>query len=234
MALDAKELSGSYNGPAPLQSAQPSASSPGMDTDLFCALSNAVKELGMEWSPPEEPSCSHMDEWFLPGCHQAPQQRASPFFPKVHDEITKSWRAPFSSHLRASSSSALTSVDGAEEKGYDSLPASMSQWTRIFACPQPLAGRQKPPSHLSHEGLLQLSLDKTIHRLDKRPRHCTPWQFCKCSRQNSSVQWTSLNPNPAAFSELHSATDLALHAIKMPAHVADPWLVLWCSSATCC
>ncbi len=100
---------------------------------------------------------------------------------------------------------------------------SMSRWTRIFACPQPLAGRQKPPSRLSHEGLLQLSLDKTIHRLDKWPRHCTPWQFCKCSRQNSSVQWTSLNPNPAAFSELHSATDLALHAIKMPAHAADPW-----------
>ncbi|KAK2892611.1 hypothetical protein Q8A67_012599 [Cirrhinus molitorella] len=30
-------------------------------------LSKAVKELDLEWSPPEEPSRSLLDEWFLPG-----------------------------------------------------------------------------------------------------------------------------------------------------------------------
>ncbi len=107
--------------PPSLHSAQLSASSPGMDADIFRILSNAVEELGLEWSPPEEPSRSRLDEWFLPGRHQAPRQQASPFFPEVHNEITKSWRAPYSSCLRASSSSTLTSVKGAEEKGYDSL-----------------------------------------------------------------------------------------------------------------
>ncbi len=47
-ASDAKEMAGSYNDPAPSQSAQPSASSPGMDADLFHVLSNAVEELGLE------------------------------------------------------------------------------------------------------------------------------------------------------------------------------------------
>ncbi len=64
---------------------------------------------------------SRLTEWFLPGCRQAPRQQASPFFPEVHD-VTKSWGAPNSSRLRASSSSALTSVNGAEENGYNSLP----------------------------------------------------------------------------------------------------------------
>ncbi len=85
-------------------------------------LSNAVEELGLEWSSPEEPSLSRLDEWFLLRFHQAPRQWASPFFPEVHSEITKSWRKPYSPCLHASSSSALTSVDGAEEKVYDSLP----------------------------------------------------------------------------------------------------------------
>ncbi len=94
-ASDAKELSGSYNDPAPSQSAQPSESSPGMDANLFRILSNAVEELGLEWSPSEELSRSCLDEWFLSGRHQAPRQRASPFFPVVHQEITKSWHAPY-------------------------------------------------------------------------------------------------------------------------------------------
>ncbi len=46
-----------------------------MDAELFRVLSKAVEELGLEWSPPEEPSRSRLDEWFLPGRRQAPQQR---------------------------------------------------------------------------------------------------------------------------------------------------------------
>ncbi|XP_016113692.1 mitogen-activated protein kinase kinase kinase kinase 4-like [Sinocyclocheilus grahami] len=116
-ASDAEELSGSSFDPAPLPSVEPSAASTGMDAELFHVLSKAVQELGLDWSPPEEPTRSHLDEWLLPGCHQAPRQRASPFFPEVHDEITRSWHAPYSACLRASSSSTLTTVDGAEEKG---------------------------------------------------------------------------------------------------------------------
>ncbi len=60
------------------------------------SVSNAVEELGLEWSPPGELSRSRLDECFLPGRHQASHQRASPFIPEVHNEITKSWRAPYS------------------------------------------------------------------------------------------------------------------------------------------
>ncbi len=115
-ASDAEELSGSVTDPAPSRLPAPSAAKAGMDAKLFHVLSKAVEELGLEWSPPEEPSRSRLDEWFLPGRRQAPQQRPSPFFPEVHDELTRSWRSPYSARLRTSASSALTTIDGADEK----------------------------------------------------------------------------------------------------------------------
>ncbi len=68
----------------------------------------------------------------------------------------------------------------------DCLPW-ISQWPCISARSRPLAGRQKLPYHLNRVGWLQLLLNEPIHRLDKRPRRFTPWQSCKCSRQNSSA-----------------------------------------------
>ncbi len=129
-----------------------------------------MDELGLEWSPPEEPTRSHLDEWFLPGRRQAPHQRSSPFFPEIHKELTRSWRAPYSACQRAFSSSALTSVDGAEEKGYEKMPPLDESVAHIFPRPRPSVGRQRPPTRLSHVRPLQFSLDVPTHRLDKRPR----------------------------------------------------------------
>ncbi len=58
-----------------------------LDSERMRSL-KAVNELGLEWSPPEEPSHSRLDVCFLAGRHQAPRQRSSPFFPEVHDELT--------------------------------------------------------------------------------------------------------------------------------------------------
>ncbi len=101
-ASDAKELSGSVADPALLPSSAPSAAKVWMDAELLRVLSKAVEELSLEWFPPEEHSLSRLDEWFLPGRRQAPCQRSSPFFPEVHDELTRSWRSPYSARLRTS------------------------------------------------------------------------------------------------------------------------------------
>ncbi len=80
-AFDGEELSSSIYGPALPQSGKSSKPKPGMDAELFHVLSRAVDELGL-------------DECILPGRHQAPHQRASPFFPEIHEELTRSWHAP--------------------------------------------------------------------------------------------------------------------------------------------
>jgi len=82
------------------------------------------------------------------GRHKAPRQGASPFFPEVHDEITKSWHAPYSSRLRASSSSSLTSVDGTEEKGYNSLPP-LDESVAAHLCLSMAIGWKAKAAHLS-------------------------------------------------------------------------------------
>lgn len=105
-----------------------------MDTELIRVLSKAIEELGLEWSAPEEPSRSRLDEWFLPGCCQAPPQRAAPFFPEVHEELTKSWHAPYSARLRTSASHLLTAVDSAGQKGYEKIPP-VDEAVAIHLCP---------------------------------------------------------------------------------------------------
>ncbi|KAI2646209.1 ORF V: Enzymatic polyprotein [Labeo rohita] len=147
---------GSVNDPAPLPSADTSGPriGTGMDTELFHVLTRAVDELGLEWSPPEEPSHSLLDEWFLLGRRQAPHQRASPFFPEVQEELTRSWRAPYSACQRTSSSSAPTSVDGAEDKGYEKLPP-LDELVVAHLCP-PTAIAGQPASALHSMAVLQL------------------------------------------------------------------------------
>ncbi len=165
VASDAEELWDSVTDPAPSGLPAPSAAKAGMDAELFRVLSKAVEELGLEWSPPEEPSCSRLDEWFLPGRRQAPQQRPSPFFPEVHDELTRSWRSPYSARLRTSASSAL----------------------HISAYPLPSAGRRKPVTRPSHAGPLQRSLDAPMLQLDRRLRRSTLWRFFRSIRPSSSL-----------------------------------------------
>ncbi len=167
-ASDAEEMSGSSHDPAPLPSEEPSATSTGMDAELFHVLSKAVEELGLEWSPPEEPTRSRLDEWFLPGCCQAPQQRASPFF-------TRPWRAPTRPAYVPSLRPPPHRSTAPKKKGTTDCLPWMSQLPHISARPRLSAGRQRPPTRPSRVGWLQLSLDEPIRQLDKRPQHFTPW-----------------------------------------------------------
>lgn len=160
-ASDAEELSGSYD-PAPLPSAQPSEPKSGIDTRLLHILTKAVEELGLDWSSLEEPA--RLEKWFLPGCRQAPWQHASPFFPEVHEELTRSWHSPLGPP--SSSSSTLTLVNAADEKGYERMPP----------LDEPLAGRLRFLTRPSHAEPHWPSLDTPSHPPAKLPWLFTPWQ----------------------------------------------------------
>ncbi len=143
-----KGLSGSVTDPALLSSSASRNARLRADEELIRVMTKAVNKLGLEWSPPEEPFRSRLDKWFLPGRHQALRQRSSPFFPEIHDELTKSWRIPYSSRIRPSASAALTSVDGAEEKGYEHLPP-LDESVAAHLCPPTAIGWKARASHPS-------------------------------------------------------------------------------------
>ncbi|KAI2657222.1 Transposon Ty3-G Gag-Pol polyprotein [Labeo rohita] len=65
------------------------------DAEMTAALERAAKEIGLE-----------LDDWFLGNNRDStPCSFPVPFFPKVHEELTKSWKAPFSARTRYTNSS---------------------------------------------------------------------------------------------------------------------------------
>ncbi len=84
----------------------------------------------------------------LCACGSLSFQRPSPFFPEVHDKLTRSWRSPYSARLRTSASSALTTIDGAEEKGYERMP-QLDESVAAHLCPPTAIGWKAKATHPS-------------------------------------------------------------------------------------
>ncbi len=84
-ASDAEELSGSVADPALLPSSASRSPRLKADDELIRVMMKAVNELGLEWSPSEEPSRSSLDKWFLTGRHQALCQHSSPIPRRPHE-----------------------------------------------------------------------------------------------------------------------------------------------------
>ncbi|KAI7793803.1 hypothetical protein IRJ41_025349 [Triplophysa rosa] len=127
---------------------------PHSDSKLVRVLSKVVAELSIDWSSPIEPEHSCLDEWFLepgcllqPGClQQPPRQRAAPFFPEVQQEFTRSWRAPHSARFHSSFTHTLSSIDGADDKGYTKLP-TLEECVAAHLCQSSASGWKARPSH---------------------------------------------------------------------------------------
>ncbi len=66
-------------------------------------LSRAANRVGLVWNPPPCPDPSRLDDWFL-GVARAGSQPPTPvpFFPEVHEELTGTWKAPFTARNRLS------------------------------------------------------------------------------------------------------------------------------------
>ncbi len=69
---------------------------PDPDPEMMAMLSRAANRVGLVWNPPPCPKPSRMDDWFL-GVARADSQPPTPvpFFPEVHEELTGTWKAPF-------------------------------------------------------------------------------------------------------------------------------------------
>ncbi len=137
-------------------------------------------------SPPEEPSSSRLDEWFLLGRDQVLRQRSSPFFPEVHNKLMKSWRAPTrlaSILLLRLLSHPLTVL---KKKDTSTCRLWISLWPYISARPQLSDGRRgraicpsraEPHLHL---------LDAPTLWLDKQLQRYTRWLCSKSSKPRCS------------------------------------------------
>ncbi len=76
---------------------------PDTDPEMMAMLSRAANRVGLVWNPPPCPEPSRLDDWFL-GVARAGSQPPTPvpFFPEVHEELTRTWKAPFTARNRLS------------------------------------------------------------------------------------------------------------------------------------
>ncbi len=93
------------------------------DPELTAMLARAAVSIGLEVNRPPSREPSRLDDWFL-GAGRCSQPRSTPvpFFPEVHEELTKLWMAPFTARSRSSASSVLITLDGGVARGYGAFP----------------------------------------------------------------------------------------------------------------
>ncbi len=108
------------------------------EPELTAMLAQAVAQtsFSMEVNRPPSPEPSRLDDWFL-GAGRGSQPRSAlvPFFPEVHEELTKSWMAPFTARSHSSISFVLTTLDGGAARGYAGIP-QVERAVVVHLCPR--------------------------------------------------------------------------------------------------
>ncbi|KAI2644503.1 Spindle and kinetochore-associated protein 1 [Labeo rohita] len=91
--------------------------------ELLEVVTRAVAKLNISWPAEEEltPQRSKLDERFLRS-KNPPPRRSLPFFPDLHDEISRSWARPFSARLFVPASDYYGNVVGLDERAYKAMP----------------------------------------------------------------------------------------------------------------
>ncbi|XDV46035.1 hypothetical protein PO909_014012 [Leuciscus waleckii] len=176
----------------------------------------AQASLGLEWSSPEQPAHNRLDGFFLPGERASPASRSAPFLPELHEEVAKSWNAPYSARVRPAVSLAFSAVDDAKNKGYLSLPP-VEEAIAAHLCP-PSAGRRA-------KSALPSKACRTTSSLLRRA-FSAAGQAASALHTMATLQIFQADllrkldeegPDAICVPDLRSATDLALRATKSAA-----------------
>ncbi len=98
MSIAASEGESDFSGDDASVQLPPSGTVAVPDTDpkMMAMLSWAANRVGLVWNPPPCPEPSRLDNWFLRVARAGSQPPTPvPFFPEVHEELTGTWKAPF-------------------------------------------------------------------------------------------------------------------------------------------
>ncbi len=130
------------------------------DPELMAMLARATVSIRLEVNRPPSPEPSLLDDCFLgAGRGSQPHSAPVPFFPEVHEELTKSWMAPFMSRSHSSVSSVLTTLEGGAARGYAGIP-QVERAVAMHLCPRNAATWRNRPRLPSKSCKLTAALAK--------------------------------------------------------------------------
>lgn len=191
---------------------------PAFDPEMAAMLARAAAAVGLEWTEPPPPEPSRLDDWYFGGARASQSSPPVPFFPEVHEELTRSWKTPFSARNRPFQPSPLTSLEGGDARGYTGIP-SVERPVAMQLCPAGVASSWRDQPTLPSRACKQSSA-------------LTGAAYKACGEAASALHAMALlqvhqakalrdlhagGHDSAEFSELRAATDLALRATKVTA-----------------
>ncbi len=125
------------------------------------------------------------------------------------DELTRSWHAPYSARLHTSASSAFTSVNGAEDKGYEKLPPLDELVQHL--CPSTAIGWKAKSAHLSKPcRTTSVFTGRTYFSARQVPSALHSMAVLQIFQTKLLASTDESGPDPVTLRELRNATDLAL------------------------
>ncbi len=175
-------------------------------------LSRAAESIGLHYRRPPSPERSRLDDWFLGAQAERRQPPPVPFFPEVHEEVTRSWKAPFSARNRPSTSSVLTTLDGGAAQGYVEVPPV----ERL--CPQGAAAWRGNPRLPSRACKFSSALTaKAYGAAGQAASGLHAMALLQVHQAKALKQLHEGDADPGVLQELRTVTDLALRATKVMA-----------------
>ncbi|XP_016422019.1 uncharacterized protein LOC107750954 [Sinocyclocheilus rhinocerous] len=190
---------------------------PESDPELTAMLSRAAESVGLHWRPPPSPERSRLDDWFLGAQAGRRQPPPVPFFPEVHEEVTKSWKAPFSARNRLGASSVLTTLDGGAAQGYVDIPP-VERAIAMQLCPQSAAAWRGSPRLPSRACKFSSALTaKAYSAAGQAASALHAMALLQVHQAKALKQLHEGGADSGGLQELRTATDLALRATKVTA-----------------
>ncbi len=159
-----------------------------------------------------------MDDWFLgAGCGSQPRPTPVPFFPEVHEELTKSWMAHFTARSHSSVSSVLTTLDGGAARGYAGIP-QVERVVMVHLCLRNAATWRNHPRLPSKACKLTAALAaKAYSAAGQAASALHAMAILQVHQAKALKEMHEGSSNPGLMQELRTATDLALRATKVTA-----------------
>ncbi len=94
-------------------------------SELVDVHSRSTEKLSLDWpDEPRESQALKLDERFLSGPNSRPKRRKLTFFSDLHQEISRSWKQPFSSRLTNAAAADFTNLVGSVDQGYTAIPVA--------------------------------------------------------------------------------------------------------------
>ncbi len=199
------------------------------DPELTAMLARAAVSIGLEVNRPPSPEPSRLDDWFLrAGRGSQPRPAPVPFFPEVHEELTKSWMAPFMARSRLSASSILTTLDGGVARGYAGIP-QVERTIAVHLCPRNAATWRNRPRLLSKACKLTAALAaKAYSAASQAASALHAMAILQVHQAKALKQVHEGSTDPGLMQELRSATDWRKSQRGPSGRRCPPW---WSRSA---